>query len=149
MNLRRIQRLTSKAIATLVAVAVVLGQPLLPACACAASSADGCCAAQTEPSCCGGDRCRVAASSCCCDSQPFGEGVQCSCWALSDETPASTASNPVRVVDVEAGSLLLPAPTVAAHAGLHGSAWATAFDLEALGGLPGLRLHALLCVWRN
>jgi hypothetical protein len=55
----------------------------------------------------------------------------------------------VRVADAQSDSLLLAAAVpLIANYGIHGTPWATAFDLEAPGGLPGIRLHALLSVWR-
>jgi hypothetical protein len=63
--------------------------------------------------------------------------------------PTATASATYRVADIDAGSVFLAALAPLANLGLQGADWATAFDLEALGSPIGLRLHALLCVWRN
>ncbi|RIK85223.1 MAG: hypothetical protein DCC67_04180 [Planctomycetota bacterium] len=42
-----------------------------------------------------------------------------------------------------------PLASWAANCGLNGTAWVNAFDLAASGGVQGIRLHALLSVWRN
>jgi hypothetical protein len=52
------------------------------------------------------------------------------------------------VVDGDVGAFLAPAPTAAINCGINGAAWATAFDLEAPGGPPGMRLHAYFSVWQ-
>ena len=150
MSFRRIQRLAAKAMSTLAAVAVVLSQPVLPVCACTACPAEVCCSSRAKAACSCCEASSVAAVGCCGEGESIGiERPQCTCSAWFGEAPASAPNSPVRVVDVEGSSLHLPATMVAAHAGLHGAPWATAFDLEALGNPPGLRLHALLCVWRN
>ncbi len=57
-------------------------------------------------------------------------------------------ASPTRVVDADLGAFLLPAPTAAINSGINGAAWATAFDREAPGGPPGMRLHAYFSVWQ-
>jgi hypothetical protein len=149
MLLRRIKRLTSPALAATLAVAILFGQGINPACACAAAPAESCCCAESTPCGCS-DSCLATADRCQCQTaSTVPEPAPCSCFAAPDEAPATVPNPPIRVVDVDSCSFLLPATAVATDVGIHGSPWATAFDLEAFGGPPGLRLHALLCVWRN
>lgn len=149
LSIRRMQRLAANFTAMLAAMAVALIQPGASACRCDAAGSGSCCSKPAGPSCCSGKSCQAEATSCCCTTGvPAADVVGCSCSAPAQDTPATAPVSSTRILDSDGGALLAPLFAVA-DLGLHGASWATAFDLEALGRPPGLRLHALLCVWRN
>lgn len=136
--------------AILTAVAIATSPLALMPCACAAAL--GACCWQLEPaekpSCCCDAGCE-SATGCRCDSPAAAsESGLCTCALASDDIPAIVPTDSVQVVDVD-GSWFAAAYLPRVDAGLRGSASGNLFDQEALGGPPGLRLHALLCVWRN
>jgi hypothetical protein len=120
-------------------------------CALAASPAEqSCCAPAEEPACCCGDQCGVTDAGCCCSTadESTGSESECQCSVRANEPQAPAPASPTRVVDGDAGTFLLPAPTPAINSGINGAAWATAFDREAPGGPPGMQLHAYFSVWQ-
>jgi hypothetical protein len=150
MGLRRIQTLATHFLAMAAIVTVALAQPLGSPCLCRADAIDVRCGESRESPCCCGERYVAAVDNCCSSPEAAGNPAGgCSCSAQPSNVPASTPTSTARVVEVDSTPHYLLAPAPLADIGLNGASWATAFDLEALGGLPGIRLHALLSVWRN
>jgi hypothetical protein len=159
-----LHRLTTKLAALLAVAAVGIVQPMLSACTCgflapqpeeqeAAKIAKlrACCS-----SCCSTEADEAAVASCCssgngCNSAA-GDGHPCddgSCCVSAEEYPFNPQVSSSPIDDASTAVAYLAAPTSAFHCGLNGAAWHNAFDRTSPGGPPGIRLHALLSVWRN
>ena len=162
MRRSTLHRLTTKFAALLAIAAVGMVQPMLSACTCGflASSSEHvaagekaelppCCASrcsqkasETTPSCCGsGSDCDSTAGAHHCDD--------CSCCTSTDESSLAPQITSSPTDQGSAPAVYLAALPNAFHSGLNGVAWHNAFDLSSPGGPPGIRLHALLSVWRN
>jgi hypothetical protein len=162
MRRSQLHRLTTKIAALLAIAAVAIVQPMLSACTCgllaapseqvAASEKDElppCCASrcsqeasEAAPNCCGsGSDCDGAAGAHNCDD--------CSCCNSADESSLAPQAASSPTDKASAPAVYLAALPKAFHSGLNGAAWHNAFDLSSPGGTPGVRLHALLSVWRN
>ncbi len=156
MRRATLHRLTQKCVA-LVAIAVMGGlQPMLSACTCGLSVPQAVAEATVEvESCCTGCCTKSAASdlggSECCDTagSDTHDCDDCGCCIAAEKAPL-LPTPPSLQDDGHAGPIapLAILPT-SFHSGLNGAAWHNAFDLSSPGGTPGIRLHALLSVWRN
>jgi len=157
MRRSTLHRLMQKCIA-LVAIAVMGGlQPMLSACTCglavpqataeatveAESCCSGCCSASKDSS--------EASGSTCCDATSQGPQHcdDCSCCDAAEESPLPSPATSVQDESHSSPIAYLAILPTAFHSGLNGVAWHNAFDLTSPGGPPGIRLHALLSVWRN
>jgi hypothetical protein len=162
MRRSTLHRLTTKFAALLAIAAVAIVQPMLSACTCGFLAASGEQVAVSEkaelPPCCA-SRCSQEASeaapSCCgsgndCDSTAGGvhNCDDCSCCTSADESPLAPQITSSPTDHGSAPAVYLAALPTALHSGLNGAAWHNAFDLASPGGPPGIRLHALLSVWR-
>ena len=156
MRLSTLHRLMQKCVA-LVAIAVMGGlQPMLSACTCGLAVPQAAAEATVEAeSCCSGccstsDSSESSASECCDATSPGTHTCDDSgCCDAAEKSPL-----PSSITTVQDDSQSSPIAHVAIvpnafHSGLNGVAWHNAFDLSSPGGPPGIRLHALLSVWRN
>lgn len=140
--------------ALVAAVGVAFSQPMLSPCGCAAMQVDACDCQRT--SCCGGREkltettCRASCCAGAASERPATDSLaDCQCAAAAFESPLAPASgSSIRLADFADGFSALDGLPLLANSGLHGAAWATAFDRTAPDDPPGLRLHAQLCVWR-
>lgn len=163
MRRSTLHRLTTKIAALLAIAAVAIVQPMLSACTCGLLAAPREQVATREkvevPPCCA-SRCSQEASeaapSCCgspseCDSTAGGAHHcdDCSCCTSADESSLAPQTTSSPTDDGSAPAVYLAALPGVLHSGLNGAAWHNAFDLASPGGPPGIRLHALLSVWRN
>ena len=156
MRRSALHRLLRKSVA-LVAIAVMGGlQPMLSACTCglavpqaaaeatveAESCCSGCCSASQDSS--------EASGSTCCDATSQGPQHcdDCSCCDAAEESPLPSPATSVQDDSHSAPVAYLAILPTAFHSGLNGTAWHNAFDLTSPGGPSGVRLHALLSVWR-
>jgi hypothetical protein len=158
MRRSTLHRLTQKCVA-LVAIAVMGGvQPMLSACTCGLAIPQSVFEAAVETEQCCSSCCKTSAvessnpaSSDCCSSSGGGPSNcdDCGCCVEAEKAPLLPSSTTVQD-DGQSSPLAHPAilPN-ALHSGLNGVAWHNAFDLSSPGGTPGVRLHALLSVWRN
>ena len=152
MFLRPLQRLARQLLAGTAALALLVAQPAFLQCPCLLASetaVEGCCGSAKASCCCRSTGDDSQQSCCCPPAGPAGDDSDCTCTALL-ETPAAVPSAPVQVehLDSNLGAAAAVPPFVLS-CGLNGTAWSNAFDLAVLKGPPGLRLHALLSVWRN
>lgn len=150
-----LHRLMLRCVALLAIVVMGGVQPMLSACTCGftipqsfaeeavelETCGSGCCSTEsdddsTTATCCGTDD----AQSTCSD---------CHCCVAADKSPLPSTAGSLQSHD-DSPALVAFVPSVApVHTGLNGVAWHNAFDLSSPGGPPGIRLHALLSVWRN
>jgi hypothetical protein len=151
MHRHPFNRLAVNLTAAMAALAVAVTQPILSMCRCSADSSAAASDVSAASSYCGSACHGERSATCCCTPQPIPAGGSpiCPCLASADQTPAPPPSGPLRVTGADAVAWMLPAIASLADSGLHGAAWATAFDGEASSGPRGVRLHALLSVWRN
>ena len=162
MRRRTRHRLTTKIAALLAIAAVGIVQPALSACTCGmlASSQRAEAESVKEPApCCSScctqplqveaiDGCCTPGSSCGSTASGPHKCDDCSCCTSAEEHPLVPQ---IISAPTDHGSLVaayLP-PSNLLQIGLNGAAWQNAFDLSSSGIPPGIRLHALLSVWRN
>lgn len=156
MRRSTLHRLLRKSVA-LVAIAVMGGlQPMLSACTCGLAVPQSAAEATVEAESCCSDCCSVSkdasetSGSTCCDVT--GDGLRhcddCSCCDAAEESPLPSTTASIQDDSHSAPVAYLAILPTAFHSGLHGVAWHNAFDLASPGGPPGIRLHALLSVWR-
>ena len=156
MRRSTLHRLMLRCVALLAIVVMGGVQPMLSACTCgftvpqafaeeAVELETSCCS-----SCCATESTDDAAASDCCSTGDSGSNCDnCNCCAAAEKAPLlPTTASLQSHDDAPAFAALAPA-VVPVHTGLNGVAWHNAFDLSSPGGPPGIRLHALLSVWRN
>ena len=158
MRRSTLHRLPAKVAALLAIVAMGVVQPMLSSCTCGVAAASTVAEAvespeiapPAKPPCCCSSVCEEPAVASCCDAGGCGSDNcdECACSVSSAEYPLQSPSNGAPTDDAAAQVVYIPAAALAANVGLHGAAWHNAFDLASLGGSPGIRLHALLSVWR-
>lgn len=158
MRRSTLHRLPAKLATLLAIVAMGVVQPMLSACTCgiaaASKRAESVESAEIDspalPPCCCSSLCEEPAAASCCDAGGCGSDNcdDCACSVSSTEYPLPSPSNGAPTDDAPAQVVYIPAAALAANIGLHGAAWHNAFDLASLGGSLGIRLHALLSVWR-
>lgn len=150
MFLRPLKRLVRRILASLGALAFLAAQFAFLQCPCLLASeiaAEGRCDI-ANASCCRHTTGDDSQRSCCCNSDSgfAGGNSGCTCTAPT-KTPATAPYSPVQIEPLAPRLPLAVAPALSC--GLQGAAWSNAFDLAAFNGPPGLRLHAILSVWRN
>ena len=138
-------------------IAVMGGlQPMLSACTCGLAVPQAAAEEKVEAkSCCSGccstsDASESEASACCDAANSGTHGCDdCHCCVAAEKSPLLPTTTSLQD-DLQsspfANVAIIPN---AFHSGLNGVAWQNAFDLISPGGPPGIRLHALLSVWRN
>lgn len=154
MRRSSLHRLPAKLATFLAIVAMGVVQPMLSACTCGVTALPQETAAELTPAappCCCSHECGKPVAESQCDAVACGsDGCEdCACSVSSAEYPLQTPSNSTLSDDAPTHVAYIPPAALAANIGLHGAAWHNAFDLTSLGGPPGIRLHALLSVWRN
>ncbi|MBL9161348.1 MAG: hypothetical protein JNL18_01265 [Planctomycetaceae bacterium] len=157
MRRSTLHRLTQKCIA-LVAIAVIGGvQPMLSACTCGLTIPQSVVEAAVETEHCCSGCCTTSAAEAsettgseCCGSTGDGPSNcdDCGCCVAAEKAPLLPTTTTVQDDGHSAPIAYLAIVPTAFHSGLHGVAWHNAFDLTSPGGPPGIRLHALLSVWR-
>jgi hypothetical protein len=141
----------------LVAIAVMGGvQPMLSACTCGLSVPQVAAEATVEAeSCCSGccpasESSETGLSECCSATGPGSQNCDdCSCCVAAEKSPLLPSTTSIQDDGSSAPIAQLAILPASIHSGLNGAAWHNAFDLSSPpGGSPGVRLHALLSVWR-
>jgi hypothetical protein len=162
MRRARRHRLTTKFAALLAIAAVGIVQPALSACTCgmlaASPKSEEATKEKASPPCCSSCCIPVAeevSSDCCgsgshCGSTAGGPHKcdDCSCCTSAEEYPLVPQVTSAPTDHDSLAAAYLPTSSLL-QIGLNGAAWQNAFDLSSSGTPPGIRLHALLSVWRN
>ncbi|BBO35039.1 hypothetical protein [Lacipirellula parvula] len=157
MRRSALHRLMLRCVALLAIVVMGGVQPMLSACTCGFSVPQSFAeeAVELETSCCSSccsteSKDDAAAATCCSLGETGANCDDCDCCVSADNSPLPASSTTtVQADDSQQPLADLASSAIVAHAGLNGSAWHNAFDLASSGGVPGVRLHALLSVWRN
>ena len=143
LSMSHMKSLAIKAVVALAVLHLVLGAPALGSCRCDASMvADHC-----QPACHCSRSCCEPLKTCPCSPQESSSDVEKNC--VCSAGPKSLAI-PVKATQSEDGRAVAtwtPAAYLMPHLALHTADACSAFH-HALPGPPGMRLHALLSVWR-
>ncbi|WP_428306083.1 hypothetical protein [Lacipirellula sp.] len=155
MRRSTLHRLMLRCVALLAIVVMGGVQPMLSACTCGFTIPQSFAEEAVELETCGGSCCSTESNSestsatCCSPGDTDSNCDNCDCCVAADKSPLPASPTTVQADDSHLALAYIAPSEVVAHAGLNGLAWHNAFDLASSGGMPSIRLHALLSVWRN
>lgn len=147
MRTRTRKTLAKRGAATLAVMALVTVNAALAICQCRVAATLAGAGSPVKPACCSRlDDATQPATGGCCDptSGSHRDCPGCTCSVASDAAMILPESR-----GDEAGNTLPAGVAAQAPIGLTPIASAIAVPVELPGSPPGVRLHALLCVWRN